>query len=102
MVGGLGDREGGSGTLTTALGAGNLVPKTGSGTERLFKVFRPRPSRFGMFLEGNGVFWALTDECRADRVGADDREDFGKDLNDAGEGFLTVTTGVFVESRSIV
>ena len=56
LVGGVGDRDGGSGTFTTALGAGNLVPKTGSGTERLFNVFRPRPSSLGTFLEGKGVF----------------------------------------------
>jgi hypothetical protein len=31
-----------------------------------------------------------------------DREDFGKGLNDAGEGFLSVTSDTFGESGSIV
>jgi len=60
MVGGVGDRDGGSGTLTAALGGGNLDPKTGSGTERLFKVLRPRLSNEEMSLEGKGSF-RLTD-----------------------------------------
>lgn len=56
MVGGVGEREGGTGTFNEAFGAGNLESKTGAGTERLFMVRRPRPSGVRCSLEGKGGF----------------------------------------------
>ena len=41
FVGGLGEREGGSGILISAFGGGSRSLKTGSGTVRLFTVFLP-------------------------------------------------------------
>ena len=37
-MGGLGEREGGSGILISAFGAGRRFPKTGAGAVRLFIV----------------------------------------------------------------
>jgi hypothetical protein len=83
LVGGLGEREGGSGTFSSAFGAGKRSSYTGSGAVRLLMVFlRPfngcdgcsdRSDRFVLFGRARG---GNAGECSV--------------LKLAGEGFLTV------------
>lgn len=60
IVGGVGDREGGSGICISAFGAGNRSPKTGAGAVRLFIVLRRLPDGGGGRCEdcstGVGLF----------------------------------------------
>jgi len=91
FVGGLGEREGGSGTLMSALGAGKRLPKTGADTERLFMVFlRPAAA-----TSTGGVGVGLADflgGCFRGGVDMERRDDAWGDDSDlkAEDGFLTV------------
>lgn len=57
-MGGVGERDGGGGTFTSAFGGGNRSPYTGSGTDKLLMVSR-RPAGFGNTVEMWAVFRRL-------------------------------------------
>lgn len=86
LVGGLGERDGGWGILSSAFGAGKRSSYTGSGAVRLLMVLRrplfddcaDRSTRF-VWLEGGRE--GITGEFSV--------------LKAAGEGFLTVCKGAF-------
>lgn len=100
MAGGLGDLEGGAGILIDAFGAGSLLPKTGSGTERLFIVLLLRPSILRC-VAGVDFLCALFGTSLEEGTGLDGRELWedrvgeSSPLKDAGDGFFTVATGIF-------
>jgi len=88
VVGGLGERDGGSGTLSSAFGAGKLSPYTGSGAVILLIVLR-RP------FKG----WDGRADCSArliwlERGRGSNNGEFSV-LKAAGEGFLTVWSATF-------
>lgn len=55
VVGGVGERDGGSGTLTSTWGAGRRLPKTGAGAVRLLMVLLRLPAVWSRTI--GGVEW---------------------------------------------
>ena len=91
-MGGLGEREGGSGILISAFGAGRRLPKTGAGAVRLFIVLRRLFE--GCSIGKGGVDWLVFLACLTGGADIPTRAEILGDGSCLKEGFLAVPINI--------